>query len=159
MDIERGASNTFLVPARELETHYLLVFQNMDDPTNYQRVITTNTGPSSSPLMLTVVETNNATAVDGEVTLGLGDWQVSIYGQNSDTNLNPSASVREVHSELVRVHGDATVAAEYPPDCSTDGADPCPFDILVNVDGSLVQTITDVDPCEDNTLTINITYS
>ena len=72
MDIERGASNTFLVPARELETHYLLVFQNMDDPTNYQRAITTNTGPSSSPLMLTVVETNNATAVTRE-TAQAGD--------------------------------------------------------------------------------------
>jgi hypothetical protein len=157
MDIERGASNTFLVPARERETHYLLVFQNMDDPTNYQRVITTNTGPSSSPLMLTVVETNNATAVDGEVTLGLGDWQVSIYGQNSDTNLNPSASVREVHSELVRVHGDEAVTPEYPPDCSTGDSDPCPFDIIVRVGGVEQEVVPDVDPCVDNSVTINIT--
>ncbi len=159
MDIERGTTNTFLIPARELETHYLLIFQSIEDRTNYQRMVTTNAGPSTSPILLEVEETDDAVALSGEVTLGVGDWQLTVYGQNSATNLNPSDAVREVHSELVRVGGDVSVAPSYPPDCTSEGGDACPFDILVNVDGSLVQTITDVDPCEDNTLTINITSS
>ena len=39
------------------------------------------------------------------------------------------------------------------------GCETCPFDIVVNVDGVLAQTITGVDPCVDNTVTVNITYS
>lgn len=40
-----------------------------------------------------------------------------------------------------------------------DGGTSCLFDIVVNVDSVQVDTFEDVDPCEDNTLNINITYS
>lgn len=39
------------------------------------------------------------------------------------------------------------------------GCETCPFDIVINVDGVLAETITGVDPCVDNTVTVNISYS
>lgn len=42
------------------------------------------------------------------------------------------------------------------PECPGGG---CLFDLIVNVDGVQVETQNDVDPCVDNVLNVNITYS
>jgi hypothetical protein len=153
MNIERGEVNTLLVPGRDLQTHYLLVFQSGD---NYQYCITTNTGSERGPLLLEFEEVDSASAVDAEVTLGVGNWYLRVYGQNSSTNLDPSAAVRLVHSELLTVTSESTEPPVYPPSGGTGG---CTFDVLVYVDGSLEETVSALDPCEANTINVNITYS
>ena len=124
MDFERGAVNTLLIPGRELETHYLLVFQRIDDRSNYQYCITENTGSVNGPLLLGVTETDSATAVDGEVTLGVGDWQLTVYGQDSASNLDAANANRTVSSELVSVLSDSVDPATYPPGGGGTGTAP-----------------------------------
>lgn len=155
MDIERGTSNTLLVPGRDLQTHYLLVFQRAERPDFYQYCVTVNSGQDGGPLLLQFDEQDSATAINAEVTLGAGDWRLIVYGQNSSTNLDPSATVREVHREQVRVRSVSSTPPVYPP----SGEGGCLIDIPIYVDSILVNTQTGVDPCVNNSLTINITYS
>ena len=91
-------------------------------------------------------------AADGDIELAAGDWQLVVYTQGNGTNLLISSTLREIWEEQIRVDGEGGDV----PDPVDEG---CPFDITVNVDGVFVETITDVDPCVDNTLTLNITYS
>lgn len=155
MNIERGATNTLLVPGRDLQTHYLLVFQRVEKPDLYQYSVTVNSGQDAGPLLLEVEEKDNASATDSEVTLGAGDWDLIVYGQNSSTNLDPASTVREIHRERVRVTSVSTTPPVYPP----SGGGSCLIDIPIYVDSVLVSTQTNVDPCVNNSLTINITYS
>lgn len=104
MDVERGTSNTFLIPARDLQTHYLMVFTMAGDHSVVKKCITENTGPGEGVLLLEVEETTSPVATDAEVELVPGDWRLAVYGQNSSTNLDTSLTVREVHSELIRVN-------------------------------------------------------
>lgn len=124
MDIERGTVSTFLIPAREMETHYLCVFHSKEDRSNYQYCIATNEGNASGPLMIGISETDNAEALDSEVTLGAGDWDLTVYGQNSSTNLDPEATTRFVHSEMVSVVSDSDDAPVYPPNPCAGECDP-----------------------------------
>ena len=39
------------------------------------------------------------------------------------------------------------------------GGTACPFDLIVNVDGVEEDAVADVDPCVDNTVNVNISYS
>lgn len=39
------------------------------------------------------------------------------------------------------------------------GTDSCPMTVVIRVDGDVVDTLNDIDPCEDQTYNINITYS
>jgi hypothetical protein len=104
MDIERAAVNTFLVPARSLETHYLLVFTLCGDISVVKKCICTNEASTTGPLLLEIEEKASPVATDAEVELRPGDWSLVVYGQNSSTNLNTSLTVREVHSEQIRVN-------------------------------------------------------
>jgi len=153
MNLERGATNTLLIPGRQLtgETHYLLVFTRKENG-GVAKVITTNTGKTTGPLLLQFDEVDGGVAADGDIELAAGDWQLVIYTQGNGTNLLISSTLREIWEEQIRVDGEGGDV----PDPVDEG---CPFDITVNVDGVFVETITDVDPCVDNTLTLNITYS
>lgn len=124
MDVERGTVNRFIVPARDLYANYLFVFQRVDTPTLYQYSITQNTGSNNGPLLLTIDEVDSATAVDGEVTLGVGNWNLSVYGQASSTNLDASLSSALVHTEMVNVSSDDVDPAAYPPEGGGSGAAP-----------------------------------
>lgn len=44
-------------------------------------------------------------------------------------------------------------------DCDGSGGTSCTIDVVVNVDGEEVETLAALDPCEDQTYNINITYS
>ena len=124
MDVRRGISSTFLIPARDLYANYLFVFQRVDDPTLYQYSITQSTGSAAGPLLLELSEVDSATAVDGEVTLGVGDWNVSVYGQASASNLDASLSSALVHTEQVTVLSDDVDPATYPPEGGGSGSAP-----------------------------------
>lgn len=152
MNIERGSYNTMIVPAREVETHYLLVFTNVDT-NGASKCIVENDGASSGPLLLTFTENDSPTATDGEVMLVAGNWRLTIYGQNSSTNLDTTLVSRTICSELVNVSGDGGDM----PDPDPSGS--CPLTVLVTVNGTLEETLTDVDPCDENTVNIAITYS
>jgi len=106
MDVERGAINRLVVPARELETHYLLEFVCPSDAFTTRYCVTTNEGLESGPLLLVFTETDSPTAINGEVSLPPSDWSLTVYGQNSSSNMDASAASRTVHTELIRVnHG------------------------------------------------------
>lgn len=126
MNIRRGDTSTLVVTGREVsgETHYLLVFQRLDAPSFYQYCITTNIGSASGPLLLEVIETDSATATDGEVTLGVGDWSLTVYGQDNGTNLDAANSDRTVWSELLTVDSDSTQTPTYPPEGGGSGSAP-----------------------------------
>ena len=72
MNISRGTVNKLVAMARQLsgETHYLMVWQNVDRPEVYQYCVTTNSG-SASTLLLEFEEVDSAIATDAEVTLQL----------------------------------------------------------------------------------------
>lgn len=183
MNIERGISNTMIVAAREVETHYLLVFVSVDTGGSV-RCVVENEAAASGPLLLTFTETDSPTATDGEVTLAPGDWKLTIYGQNSATNIDTTLVSRTVWSELITVSGDyvapptgdgcltlveqieqtgaqgtvdaideaGETAAVQALICDTSGS--CPMTVTVTVNGTLEETLVDVDPCEDNTVNI-----
>lgn len=154
MNVERDSDNTLLVTARQVsgETHYLLVFTRVDN-NGVSKCVTTNSGSTSGPLLLTFTETDSPTATAGEVELVAGDWSLIIYGQSSSTNLDTTLADRTIWSELISVSG----AGGQMPGPDTGGS--CPLTVFVTVDGTLEETLTDVDPCDENTVTIAITYN
>lgn len=142
MNIKRGISTTYIIPARQLsgETHYLFVFQNVDRKAFYQYAITTNEASTAGPLMLPVEEKDNAVALDGEVTLEQGDWNVLVYAQGSSTNLDPASTGRRIHTELIRVHTDTDTPAVYPPSGGVcEGVD------ILDGDGNVIAHVNDGD--------------
>ena len=142
MDVERGTINTFLIPARNRTTHYLCVFQRVDDPTNYQYSIAASIGSNSGPLLLRIEEKDNAVAADSEVTLGVGDWFVEVYGQNSASNYDASLAVRFVHSELITVHSVTSTAPVYPP---PPGSTTCSGVDILDSEGNIIAHVDDGD--------------
>jgi len=126
MNIERDDTNVILVTGRQVagETHYLCVFQRLDAPSFYQYCIAENVGSASGPLLLEVIETDSATATDGEVTLGVGDWNLTVYGQDNGTNLDAANSDRTVWNELLTVDSDTTETPVYPPEGGGSGSAP-----------------------------------
>ena len=126
MNIRRGDTSKLVVTGRQVagETHYLCVFQRLDAPSFYQYCIAENIGSTSGPLLLEVIETDSATATDGEVTLGVGDWSLTVYGQDNGTNLDAANSDRTVWNELLTVDGDTTETPSYPPEGGGTGSAP-----------------------------------
>lgn len=102
MDVERTSVVRFIVPGRELQENYLMVFTRVDDREDVRKCITQNTGHERGPLLLEIEEKTSPTAEDGEVELAEGDWQLEVYEQASDSNLTPSGEAK--HSEQIRVN-------------------------------------------------------
>ena len=104
MNLERGATNTLLIPGRQLtgETHYLLVFTRVDNG-GVAKVITTNTGNTTGPLMLKFDEVDGGVAADGDIELAAGDWQLVVYTQGNGTNLIVGSTLRDIWEEQLRV--------------------------------------------------------
>lgn len=167
MDIERASTNTLFQPGRQTPGlgYFLLCFTKVETDA-VTLCLTQNTGNVNGPLQLPFDETGSdaPVALSGEVQLSEGDWKLIVYEQASSTNLNPSLADREVWHELIRVSNEAGAddPAPYDPcefcECPEVG-ESCPIDLIVNVDGVEVATQEDIDPCEDNTVTVNITYS
>lgn len=155
MRIERGASNTFTVPARPTTTpsNWLLRFVKVDGGLEVL-CIADAYAVTGMPVQLTFTEVSSSPdALDGEVTLSLGQWHMFVYEQASDTNLNYTQATRSPFDTLVEVVG-AAVPDPPPTDPCGGGGDSCPFDIVVTVNGVEQPPIEDVDPCVDNTLNI-----
>jgi hypothetical protein len=110
------------------------------------------------PVRLTFVETDaNPTALDGEVTLSPGQWQLYVYEQASASNLNYTLAGRLVYDTLVEVAG-ADIPDPEPTDPCAGSGDSCLVDVVVNVNGVEENTLTDLDPCEAQTININISW-
>lgn len=161
MRFERGASNTFTIPARPTTTpsNWLLRFVKVDGGLEVL-CIADAYAVSGMPVQLTFTEVSSSpTAVDGEVTLSLGQWHLYVYEQASASNLNFTQATRQPFDTLVEVVGAATPDPEPTDPCAGGGGGDCPFDITVSVNGVEQPIIEDVDPCVNNTLNITITYS
>jgi hypothetical protein len=107
MQIERGAVNTIPVMARVTlsPSYWLLWFR---DPERNASVycIADATNTTGGMVTLRFTETNNATALDGEVTLSpAGNWELKVYEQNSATNLLPASADRLVTTIGLFVYG------------------------------------------------------
>jgi len=159
MRFERGTSNTFTLAARPTLTpsKWLLRFVKIDGGLT-MLCIAQATPEEGEPVQMTFVE-QDATPdpLTGEITLPIGQWKLTVYEQSSTTNLNWTLSDRSPFTALVEV-----VGAEIPPPPPTNpcgGSSECLMTVNVTVDGVPQTPIEDVDPCVDNTVNINITYS
>ena len=159
MRFERGASNTFTIPARPTTSpsNWLLRFVKVDGGLEVL-CIADAYAVTGMPVQLTFTEVDSApSATDGEVTLSLGQWKLYVYEQASASNLNFTLATRSPFDTLVEVVGAAV--PDPPPTNPCAGGGDCPFDITVSVNGVEQTPIEDVDPCVNNTLNITITYS
>lgn len=102
MDVERGDTHVLLFSCRDLQTHYLITYERVDTG-DVVKCIAENDG-EDGVIVLEVEETDGADPESAEVELDAGDWQVTVYGQNSGTNLDVALTTRQVHSELIRVN-------------------------------------------------------
>ena len=160
MRFERGASNTFTIPARPTTTpsNWLLRFVKVDGGLEVL-CIADAFAVTGMPVQLTFTEVSSSPdALDAEVTLSLGQWQLYVYEQASASNLNYTLATRSPFDTLVEVVG-AAVPDPPPTDPCGGGGESCPLDVFIKVNGSLVQVLNNVDPCEENNITINVTYA
>jgi hypothetical protein len=44
-------------------------------------------------------------------------------------------------------------------DLCDGGGETCPLDVFITVNGELAQVLNNVDPCEENNITVNVTYA
>ena len=119
MRITRGADKTFTLAARPTmePSKWLLRFVKKENEDVYQLCLASAFTFEGSPVQLTFTETDTPTALDGEVTLSVGQWQMYVYEQTSTTNLNWTLADRLVMEVMVDVEG-----AEVP---DPDPTDPC----------------------------------
>lgn len=160
MRILRGAERSYQLAARPTLTpsKWLMRFVKVDNEALYQLCIADAITTAGVPVLLTFTEVpTGADPLDAEVTLPPGQWQMYVYEQDSTTNLNWTLADRFVHEVMVEVVGAATADPEPTDPC--DGVSACTIDVIVSVDGTEVETIEELDPCEDQTYNINITYS
>ena len=122
MRFERGASNTFTLAARPTlaPSKWLLKFVKVDGGLT-MLCIAQATPEVGEPVQLTFDE-QDATPdpLIGEITLPVGQWQLTVYEQSSTTNLNWTLTDRSPFTALVEV-----VGAYVPP---PDPTDPCTGD-------------------------------
>ena len=164
MDIERAQENVILQPGRQtpgLGT-FMLVFTKVDTGA-ITLCLVDNEGDAEGPLLLRFDETGGTTALplNSEVQLSEGDWHLQVYEQASTTNLNPSLATRFVWKEDVRVSNAAGAPdpSAYDPCDYCDEGEGCHYSGVVNIDGVQAATFGPFDPCVNNTLNINISYS
>ena len=161
MVIERGASNTLAVMARETlsPSYWLLHFNDPERNGNAYCVVQAGNATGAMVTLTFDEVASGAVAADGEVTLSpAGNWDVTVYEQTSPTNIDTALANRLVREMAVFVEQGAAPDAGWTDQCpDTSGGTACDYDITVNVNGVFVQTVNDVNPCVNNTLNINIT--
>ncbi|HPJ53820.1 MAG TPA: hypothetical protein PLF80_12875 [Flavobacteriales bacterium] len=159
MAITRDATNKITVDGRETlaSPRFLLHFYSTQTCANVY-CITTNSGGSGGPLLLTFDEVGDSGTVaptSGDIKLSPpGWWELSIYEQTSITNLDPANATRLVASMGVEVVGESCTASAYTPNQCPDGGECDTATVNVYFNGALVQTLSDLS-CGD-TQTINI---
>ena len=159
MVIERGSSNTLAVMARETlsPSYWLLHFNDPERNGNAYCVVQAGNATSAMVTLTFEEVASGAVAADGEVTLSpAGNWNVTVYEQTSPTNIDTDLADRLVREMAVFVEQGTAPDSGWTDECPSSGT-ACDYDITVNVNGSFVQTINDVDPCVNNTLNITIT--
>ena len=159
MRIERGAANTFTLAARPTvsPSNWLLRFVHATEEGVYQLCIADAIANTGRPVQLTFTEVSaSPDPQDAEVTLSPGQWNLYVYEQTT-TLLNWTLADRLVYEQLIEVVG----AAIPPPDPTNPcgGGGDCPYDGEIIVNGVAAGTFGPFDPCEDNTVNINITFS
>lgn len=182
MVIERSASNTLVVMAREtLSPSYWLLHFNDPDRNGNAYCIVQAGNATGAMITLTFSEVaSGAVATSGQVTLSPpGNWQVTIYEQTSSSNLNTANANRLVYTQAIFVEGGAGAETGWTDECPSTGdecdpltvevngttygtlADPCgaTFDVDVVQDGTPVGSLVDgewvIPSCGDLSIGIN----
>lgn len=147
MRFERSTTQSFIVPARPTLTpsNWLLYFVKKDDPTQIQACIASAYAVTGQPVRVEFEEVSSgAVNTGGEITLELGQWNLSVHEQTSTTNLNEAnANRRNVFTALVEV-----VGAAIDPVPPLDPCDSCPGgggDVDVTVNSEAYDTVTSPD--------------
>ena len=157
MDIKRDSNFVLFQAARATVSpaYFLCVFKHdlphVNDP-DIRVAIAQSTGDISGPLVLNLMETGSAIAVNGQVDLYAADWKLTVYEQTSSTNIDPAGAGRVVWSELVRVYdppGGVTPRPPYDPCTNCGGGGPCDplaFNVRDTL-GEILYSGTQADPC------------
>ena len=138
MRFERGASNTFTIAARPTLTpsKWLLKFVKVDGGLTIL-CIAQATPEEGDPVQMTFTEQDaTPNPLIGQVTLPIGQWQLTVYEQSSTTNLNWTLSDRSPFTALVEV-----VGAYVPPPPPTDPCGDVCDDATVEINGVEVETV------------------
>lgn len=146
MVIERGASNTLVVMAREtLSPSYWLLHFNDPDRNGNAYCIVQAGNATGAFITLTFTEVaSGAVATSGQVTLSPpGNWQVTIYEQTSSSNLNTANANRLVYTQAIFVEGGAGAETGWTDECPSTGDECDPLTVEVN--GTTYGTLA--DPC------------
>ena len=146
MVIERGASNTLVVMAREtLSPSYWLLHFNDPDRNGNAYCIVQAGNATGAFITLTFSEVaSGAVATSGQVTLSPpGNWQVTIYEQTSSSNLNTANANRLVYTQAIFVEGGAGAETGWTDECPSTGDECDPLTVEVN--GTTYGTLA--DPC------------
>ena len=164
MDIKRDSNFVLFQAARATVSpaYFLCVFKHdlphVNDP-DIRVAIAQSTGDISGPLVLNLMETGSAIAVNGQVDLYAADWKLTVYEQTSSTNIDPAGAGRVVWSELVRVYdpqGGVTPRPPYDPCTNCGGGGPCTFDRVININGIEIYSGSGFDPCVPNTFNLSM---
>jgi hypothetical protein len=151
MRFERDASNTFTLAARPTlsPSEWLLRFVKVDSGVEMLCVADAY-AVTGRPVRLTFVETaTSPAALDSEVTLSTGQWQLYVYEQASATNLNYTLTDRLVYDTLVEVVGAAIPDPEPTDPCTGGGCEEVTVRInTVDVPVTLQNCEIDID-CTD----------
>jgi len=146
MVIERGASNTLVVMAREtLSPSYWLLHFNDPDRNGNAYCIVQAGNATGAMITLTFTEVaSGAVATSGQVTLSPpGNWQVTIYEQTSSSNLNTANANRLVYTQAIFVEGGAGAETGWTDECPSTGDECDPLSVRVN--GEPYESVA--DPC------------
>lgn len=146
MVIERSASNTLVVMARETlsPSYWLLHFNDPDRNSNAYCIVQAGNA-TGAMITLTFTEVaSGAVATSGQVTLSPpGNWQVTIYEQTSSSNLNTANANRLVYTQAIFVEGGAGAETGWTDECPSTGDECDPLTVEVN--GTTYGTLG--DPC------------
>jgi hypothetical protein len=146
MVIERSASNTLVVMAREtLSPSYWLLHFNDPDRNGNAYCIVQAGNATGAMITLTFTEVaSGAVATSGQVTLSPpGNWQVTIYEQTSSSNLNTANANRLVYTQAIFVEGGAGAETGWTDECPSTGDECDPLSVRVN--GEPYESVA--DPC------------
>ena len=120
MVIERGASNTLAVMARETlsPSYWLLHFNDPERNGNAYCVVQAGNATGAMVTLTFDEVASGAVAADGEVTLSpAGNWTVTVYEQTSPTNIDTDLANRMVREMAVFVEQGAAADSGWTEQC------------------------------------------
>lgn len=104
--VTRGQSNSVVFTLTENTTlsspYFLVVFNNLATNQLVYAICPDTSTQTTRYNLLTIIESNTAIPLSGQVKLVEGTYQYKVYEQSSSSNLNPLLSVSLVETGLLK---------------------------------------------------------